>query len=154
MEQNQPIIHSIDSSHTSSSISVMLGIAILLVATIAGIGTGYGIRALTTSKSTMTTTNNTSTTVKSDDKVTESAGIKNEETFKDTAEGVLQEGGIEGEGAFHLERPGGKSQTAYLTSTTVDLEPYIGKKVRVLGKTFEGKKAGWLMDVGYVEVLQ
>ncbi len=66
----------------------------------------------------------------------------------------MREGGIEGEGAFHLERTGGKSQTAYLTSTTVDLEPYIGKKVRVLGKTFAGKKAGWLMDVGYVEVLQ
>jgi hypothetical protein len=81
------------------------------------------------------------------------AGIEDKKTFKDKAEGTLREGGIDGEGNFHLERPGGESQNVYLTSTTVDLSPYIGKKVRVWGETFTGEKAGWLMDVGSVELL-
>ena len=87
-------------------------------------------------------------------KVVETAGIKDKKTFKDSAEGVLRAGGHEsGEGSFHLERPGGEDQTAYLTSSTVDLSEYIGKNVRVHGETFQAQQAGWLMDVGFVEVL-
>jgi len=82
----------------------------------------------------------------------QSAGIIDKKTFKDSAEGVLREGGIDGEGNFHLERPGGVSQNVYLTSTTVDLSNYIGKKVKVWGQTFQAEKAGWLMDVGSVEM--
>jgi len=82
------------------------------------------------------------------------AGIVDKKTFKDQAEGILKEGGIDGEGNFHLERPGGESQNVYLTSSTVDLSSYLGKKVRVYGETFAGQKAGWLMDVGLVEVLE
>ena len=82
----------------------------------------------------------------------QSAGIVDKKTFKDSAEGILREGGIDGEGNFHLERPGGVSQNAYLTSSTVDLSGYIGKKIKVWGQTFSGQKAGWLMDVGLVEI--
>jgi hypothetical protein len=85
--------------------------------------------------------------------VKKTAGIVDKKTFKDQAEGILREGGIDGEGNFHLERQGGQSQNAYLTSSTVDLSQYIGKKVRVWGQTFKGEKAGWLMDVGLVEIL-
>jgi len=81
-----------------------------------------------------------------------SAGVVDKKTFKDSADGIMREGGKEGEGNFHLERPGGESQTAYLTSSTVDLSKYIGKKVKVWGQTFTGQKAGWLMDVGLVEI--
>jgi len=81
-----------------------------------------------------------------------SAGVVDKKTFKDSAEGVMREGGMEGEGNFHLERPGGISQNAYLTSSTVDLGKYIGKKVKVWGQTFTGQKAGWLMDVGLIEI--
>ena len=81
-------------------------------------------------------------------------GVMDKKTFRDKAEGILREGGIDGEGNFHLERPGGESQNVYLTSSTIDLSLYIGKKVRVWGETFAGEKAGWLMDVGFVEVLQ
>ena len=83
----------------------------------------------------------------------QTAGIADKKTFKDSSEGILKEGGIDGEGNFHLERPGGESQNVYITSTTVDLSKYVGKKVRVWGATFQGEKAGWLMDVGLVEVL-
>jgi len=81
-------------------------------------------------------------------------GVMDKKTFRDKAEGILREGGINGEGNFHLERPGGESQKVYLTSSTVDLSLYVGKRVRVWGETFAGEKAGWLMDVGLVEVLQ
>ena len=93
-------------------------------------------------------------TVKNGDTKTaaQSAGVVDKKTFKDSAEGVLREGGIDGEGNFHLERSGGVSQNVYLTSTTVDLSGYIGKKVKVWGQTFQAEKAGWLMDVGLVEM--
>lgn len=81
-------------------------------------------------------------------------GMVDKKTFRDQAEGILKEGGIDGEGNFHLERPGGASQNVYLTSSTVDLSKYVGKKVRVYGETFSAEKAGWLMDVGLVEIIQ
>lgn len=82
------------------------------------------------------------------------AGIDDKKTFKDTTEGIMRDGGIEGEGDYHLERPGGTSQNVYLTSTTVDLSRYIGKKVKVWGETYSAQKAGWLMDVGLIELSQ
>jgi hypothetical protein len=81
------------------------------------------------------------------------AGISDEKTFKDSTQGVLKEGGINGEGTHHLEREGGPSQYVYLTSTVIDLESFVGKKVQVWGQTIKGSKAGWLMDVGKIKVL-
>ena len=81
-------------------------------------------------------------------------GVADEKTFPDKTEGVLQAGGLDGEGSFHLERPGGKTQWAYLTSTTVDMTPFVGKKVRLWGKTYQGEKAGWLMEVGLIKIIQ
>lgn len=80
------------------------------------------------------------------------AGVDDTKTFPDTAEGVVTEGGIDGEGAFHLVRPGGDSQNVYMTSSAVDLNQFIGKKVKVWGQTQTAQKAGWLMDVGKVQV--
>ncbi len=82
------------------------------------------------------------------------AGINDTATFKDTAEGLLEEGGINGEGQYHLTRPGGVSQNVYLTSTSVDLSAFVGKKVKVWGQTLSARKAGWLMDVGKVQVVE
>jgi hypothetical protein len=65
---------------------------------------------------------------------------------------VVKEGGIEDEGQYHLVRPGGDSQNVYMTSSSVDLAQFIGKKVKVWGQTQAAKKAGWLMDVGRVQV--
>lgn len=81
-------------------------------------------------------------------------GSDNTSAFKDTAEGVLKEGGMDGEGSHHLVRPGGDSQNVYLTSSIVDLSLFIDRKIKVWGETFKAQKAGWLMDVGRVEVLQ
>lgn len=74
--------------------------------------------------------------------------------FKDSAVGVLEAGGLDGEGTHKLIREGGPSQTAYLTSSIIDLDEHVGKKVKVFGETFEAQKAGWLMDVGRLEILE
>lgn len=81
-------------------------------------------------------------------------GSKDASAFPDSAEGILEKGGIDGEGTHKLVREGGESQTAYLTSSLVDLDPLVGKKVQVWGETFKAQKAGWLMDVGRVKVLE
>ncbi len=81
-------------------------------------------------------------------------GVADEGVFKDSAQGVLEEGGIEGEGTHHLVRDGGPSQYVYLTSTVIDLQSFVGKKVEVFGESLAGKKAGWLMDVGKIKVLE
>lgn len=81
-------------------------------------------------------------------------GISDEKTFKDSAEGKLEKGGIDGEGSHHLIRPGGESQTVYLTSSVIDLDKFSGRRVKVWGETFSAKKAGWLMDVGKLKVLE
>ncbi len=83
------------------------------------------------------------------------AGILDESTFKgDTAEGKLVEGGINGEGTHHLERDGGPSKNVYLTSSVIDLQSFVGKNVKIWGETLSAKKAGWLMDVAKIKVIE
>ena len=81
-------------------------------------------------------------------------GIVDEKSFKDSAEGTLEKGGVDGEGSHHLVRPGGESQYVYLTSSVVDLNKFAGREVKVWGETFAAQKAGWLMDVGKLKVLK
>lgn len=77
-------------------------------------------------------------------------------TFRDFAEGVIQKrpvsknGDEYAEGTHILKRNGAVPVT--LTSSVVDLSEYEGKQVKVLGETQKAIKAGWLMDVGKVEV--
>ena len=82
------------------------------------------------------------------------AGSNDLKTFKDTAEGTLKKGGINGEGQYHLVRPGGDSQNVYLISSIVDLSKFLDHKIKVWGETQTAQTAGWLMDVGRVEVLE
>lgn len=79
-------------------------------------------------------------------------GSADQKTFRDTTEGVLKKGGLNGEGTHHLIR-GDESQTAYLTSSVIDLDKYIDIKIQVWGETFAAQKAGWFMDVGRIKVL-
>ncbi|MBM3205504.1 hypothetical protein FJZ41_01470 [Candidatus Shapirobacteria bacterium] len=82
-------------------------------------------------------------------------GIKDEKAFRDTSQGKIQvnDNGDIPEGSHKLLRPGGESQTAYLTSSVLDLNQFLGKCVQVWGETFAAQKAGWLMDVGRVKIL-
>ncbi len=87
-------------------------------------------------------------------KVGDIFGSSDEKTFRDQAEGILMAGGIEGEGSHHLERGDNKSQWVYVTSSVVDLDLLVGTRVTIWGETNQGKKAGWLMDVGRLKVLE
>lgn len=129
---------------TSLNKPLLAGIACLLI--VLGAGTGY-LLANKTGGASLTSR------VPSASKGTE-VGSTDVKTFKDTAVGVLEAGGLDGEGTHKLLREGGPSQTAHLTSSVVDLNPFVGKKVQVWGETFKGQKAGWLMDVGRVKVLE
>ncbi|MCL4374687.1 hypothetical protein M1523_02395 [Patescibacteria group bacterium] len=142
--ENPTVIHQFGTNNNAGKKPLLLLIAVLVLSGVAGTLVGYLFGHGSGNKP----TNATSTTA-----VKNAAGIADKKTFKDKAEGILHTGGIDGEGNFHLERPGGVSQNVYLTSSTVDLQPYVNKKIRVWGVTFQAQKAGWLMDVGYVEVL-
>jgi hypothetical protein len=80
------------------------------------------------------------------------AGSTDTKTFKDSAIGVVQKDGTDGEGTHQLIRDGGPSQTVTLMSSVIDLDQYVGKKVKVFGQTMAAQKAAWLMDVGRVEL--
>jgi hypothetical protein len=78
-------------------------------------------------------------------------------TFRDRAEGIIEKNETKdpyAQGTHKLIREGGPSQTAYLVSSVVDLDAYLGKKVEVWGETQASTKVGWLMDVGKVNILE
>ena len=83
----------------------------------------------------------------------EEFGVQNKEVFSDNAVGQVAEGGINGEGTHRLLRVGGSSQTVFLFSSVLDLDTFIDRRVEVWGETFSAEKAGWLMDVGKLKVL-
>ncbi len=80
--------------------------------------------------------------------------VADEAVFSDTAKGLLVEGGIKGEGTHHLDRDLGEQKYVYLTSSVIDLQSFVGKKVQVWGETLAAQNAGWLMDVGRVKVIE
>lgn len=82
------------------------------------------------------------------------AGVLDPSVKYDTATGTLQEGGLNGEGTFHLVRDGGPSDYVYLTSSVLDLSSFVNKKIQIWGETLASKKVGWLMDVAKVQVTQ
>lgn len=143
---DQQYVRNLDGSKKSLSKQIYIGGAVIIIA---GILTGY-ILSSSLSKG------NLSSSVGTKDGQTgsgKSVGSADTKTFPDSAEGDLEAGGINGEGTHKLIRPGGDNQTVYLTSSVLDLNQFVGKKVKIWGQTFSAKKAGWLMDVGRVEVL-
>jgi len=74
--------------------------------------------------------------------------------FGDSAMGTIKAGGVNGEGTHTLLREGGVTQNAALTSSVVDLDLFIDKKVEVKGETNDSNKAGWFMDVGSIKILE
>ena len=155
--QTDPTLHSFDLSEkgsdpmaaTPSKLPLMLaGLAI-----VAGILTGFGGAKLgnkTISGSPGEPLQQVATGTVSAGEV---FGVQDEATFKDSAEGYLEEGGAENEGSHKLLRAGGESQTVYLTSSVTDLSKFKGMQVKVWGETNKGQNVGWLMDVGRVQVI-
>lgn len=142
----KPLVHEMKTFPPVNPKFMKIG-AIVLV--ILGIATGYFLSG----------NKNISKTTEKGAKVSTSGGKKvvgstDAKEFPDTTEGTLEAGGINGEGTHKLIRPGGVSQTVYMTSSILDLNEFVGKKVKIWGKTFAANKAGWLMDVGKLEVLE
>lgn len=152
--QKDSLLHELNGSPTPNNpdlgLSTKATVIFLVITIVLGAISGYVYKKLPFWSS---DSNNNNQFV-SNQKAKEVAGVSGKKNFKDKVEGMLKKGGIDGEGSHHLERPGGVSQNVYLTSSTVDLTEFENKKVRVHGETFSGEKAGWLMDVGLVEVLQ
>ncbi len=134
-------------------------VPLVLMTIFAGIGTGYVVASMTTP--TVVTQAPETSTDGGDEagleaaaavKVGQTFGAPDASAFKDSADGVLLAGGLEGEGSHRIVREGGQSQNVYLTSSIVDLKMFEGHSVKVYGETFKAQKAGWLMDVGRVEI--
>lgn len=151
--QNESGFHSFNTKTNSHRPFSPVGIIIILLAILLGVFSGFFLATRTTHQIIGTTTNNTSS-IAGGLKVGDVIGSNDATTFKDTTEGVMTAGGIDDEGQYHLVRPGGDSQNVYLTSSSVDLSQFLKHKVKVWGATQKAQKAGWLMDVGRVEVLQ
>lgn len=152
-QKDQSLLHDFNQKKSSSSIFSAQTIAILLIVLLLGIGSGY----LLSSKGAKSSLSG----AKTSDEISKSSitkgtvvGSDDLKTFKDPAEGILKEGGTNGEGQFHLVRPGGDDQNVYVTSSLVDLSKFVDKKIKVWGQTQKAQVAGWLMDVGRVEVLE
>ncbi len=138
---------------------VSLPIVVALV--VAGVSVGYLTSRLQAGQSTadspsaqkLTPISSEEIKTKSDIQVGQLYGdIK--KNFKDTAIGTVEKGSINGEGTHILNREGGITQRAALTSSVVDLDLFVGKKVEVKGETNASNKAAWLLDVGSVKVLE
>ncbi len=147
-KEKEEVLHDFNPSE-GSSMNGKKFIAIIAVSIILGVGTGY----FASQKGSASTGAVTSQSGNAENGKGTIIGSTDTKTFKDTAQGVLEKGGVNGEGQFHLVRPGGDSQNVYVTSSIVDLSQFVKKKIKVWGQTNASQTAGWLMDVGRVQVL-
>jgi hypothetical protein len=145
------LLHNLSSSKRNGNSMAKPLILTIVIVLILGVGTGYIASNVGSTKKGPISINSSSSSGSIGKGFT--AGVTDTKAFPDSAEGKLEAGGIDGEGAYHLVRPGGDSQNVYLTSSAVDLSQFIGKKIKVWGQTQSADKAGWLMDVGKIEVL-
>lgn len=145
---SESLIHDFNQPENNSIFSMKTKIFLIIIAFL-GIGTGYFLSTNSGKIGSVDVGNKIGGSSVSKGTVVGSTDLK---TFKDITEGKLANGGIDGEGQYHLVRPGGESQNVYMTSSVIDLSKYVGKKVKVWGQTQTAQKAGWLMDVGRLEV--
>ncbi|OGG01433.1 hypothetical protein A2Z33_02770 [Candidatus Gottesmanbacteria bacterium RBG_16_52_11] len=138
----EPIVRKLDDGKPMKKTAA----AVFTVLILLGIATGY---LLSTSGGTSLGGSDSAPGSVSDAK---SVGSTDTETFKDSATGTVETGGLNGEGTHKLIRDGGPSQTVYLISSVVNLDDFVGKKITVWGQTQAAEKAAWLMDVGKVEI--
>lgn len=155
IDKDSSVLRPLDLKGTSNMKSAnKLAIILMIVAVVAGIGTGFGINNVASKSVKSGSSSAPISTVPSNGiKEGDIFGSANESDFKDTATGYLEKGGIDGEGSHKLLREGGDSQTVYLTSSVTDLDEFEGMEIQIWGETFKAQTAGWLMDVGRVKVI-
>ncbi len=145
----QVIVQPINSTTDKKPIVFMAVFSLLII--LSGVATGFGLSKLAAQGSGTPVVNGRSAEIV---KTADEEGVKDASAYPDTATGEVKvnDGKLTAEGSHVLVRPGGVSQNVYLTSSIVELEKYVGKKVQVWGQTFKGQKAGWLMDVGRIKI--
>jgi len=155
MTETPNLVKEFDNTHPNSFVKeILLPVLVILVIIVTGGLTGY---LLNKNKGKLTT-NTSSAGGQTSNSVKNGAneiGIKDEKQFPDKATGkiVVNDNKDVPDGTHKLLRPGGVSQTAYLTSSVVDMKSLEGKCVDMLGQTQAAKKAAWFMDVGWVKIL-
>jgi len=140
-----PVVNKLPSGNKNTILIVVFSLIVVL----AGVATGWLISGNVSGGSSSVGEAAPGVEVSSNE-----AGSADESAFPDNAEGVLERGGIKGEGTHHLVRGEDESQYVYLTSTVIDLESFSGKKVKIWGETLSAESAGWMMDVGKVKVIE
>ena len=140
-----PLVNPVAPSRPPAKFSWILGVVVIVV----GIAAGYFLNRLTSGRA-------GNSSVKGENMINTATevGSSDTKTYRDTATGIMEAGGSNGEGTHKLIREGGPSKTAYLVSSVVDLDQFVGKKVEVWGETMKAQKVGWLMDVGRVKILE
>src|SRR5258706_9838350 len=123
-QQDSSVFHNFSDKNSSSVFSAK-SILIFIIVIFLGVGVGFFLSKGKMKSITSTTASQGTVDGASVAKGTV-VGSNDTSTFKDSAEGVLQKGGINGEGQFHLVRPGGDSQNVYITSSIIDLAQFIG----------------------------
>ena len=146
-EYKKPMLKKFKKDGPGKNVGLLLG-AVLVVTL--GIGSGW---FLSGSSAKQTTTESVAEVIKEDNGVSRGIPIQNDDETFDEAEGILESGGIDGEGTHHLVREGGPTKYVYLTSTTLDLESFVGKMVLIKGETVTAQTAPWLMDVWVIKQL-
>jgi hypothetical protein len=148
----EKVLKSFSPKMSKSKKGLVFMIIVGLVVILAGVGSGWMLSTKIKAGGQKSPTSGANQVV---DKSTGEVSVAgaDESNFPDTAEGTLKTGGIEGEGTHHLDRNMGPEKDVYLFSTSINLDDFVDKKVQVWGQTVSGKKAGWLMDVGRVKVL-
>lgn len=149
--QDQPV-----TDHSRFPRSIVINTVLFLVVAISGFYLGATLKTRTSGKSATTASgelkNIQAEVPLTGIKVGDIFGSADEKAFRDSATGVLDKGGLNGEGTHQIVRPGGPSQTVYITSSVIDLDTLVGNQITAWGETFKGQKVGWLMDVGRVKV--
>jgi hypothetical protein len=139
-KKTEPLLKKLPKSDMKKNLGIILTSIIVVLA---GIGTGWlmsGGLSANEAEPDMVTSEGAK-------KSKSEAGIEIKDDTLDTAEGILNEGGLNGEGTHRLDRGFGPQKDAYLTSTVINLDDFVGKKVKVWGETNDAQKAGWFMDV-------
>lgn len=146
----------------NSTVSSKLSIPIIVIIVFVALAVGFWLSRVTSGSNTSvanSSSNNSSQLVQSTDNLSadkvEVGKVygSTDSKFSDSATGVVQKGGINGEGTHTLVREG-VNQNAALTSSVVDLDLFVGKKVDIKGQTNSSRKAGWLLDVGNIKIVQ
>lgn len=157
LSTNNPVTNSTFNSNDNSKNSKLVFIVIGIVAIVAG----FWISRFFPSKTAVSFSSLESANSQTGASAVDSASLKVgvlygnlDQIFKDSATGTIEKGSINGVGTHILNRPGGADQRAALTSSIIDLDLFVGKKVEVKGETNSSAKAGWLMDVGSIKILE